>query len=229
MKIDELNRIKTIKLSDILAGAEEGTGTFAEILDETLREIIIPVLDDYDNIIGMHHKTDPEVDDDFEALRFENRYKGLPIDDWFLKSLKLKADGLKATDTYIVDVGENGNGIKVILETGEPIIIEEAWKPASNLEVSGDCPDTVVITRDICAEMREELNLEVDDDIYDYYIEKDCYFLRDDFARYLRHTYGRYLSGKCEKDDQFYITVEPNEDNTDYNFVLSDIKWGRRK
>lgn len=189
MNINELNRIKTVNIEEAVAGVERGSGTFKEILDNVMSEVIIPLVDNAGRIIGMNFDTKVEnlIQDSIEQRKFEIRYCCKPIMAWVMKSLQLKADG-----KVIAEVIENEEGIKVVTNTGEIIDIETYYIPNTN---------NPAVER---VQLPSELKIPYDDcDAED----------EDEVIAYLRNTYDHYLSGKHEKpivefdDDEEVIKV----------------------
>ena len=168
MNINELNRIKMVNIEEKLAGVERGTGTFKEILDNVMSGVIIPLIDNSGNIVGMNFDTKVAnlIDDCIEQRKFEMRYCCKPVMSWVLKALELKADR-----KVIVEVIENSEGIKVVTETGETIDIETYYRPSARPAV--ELPSEVDIA---ASEIRG-------DDVM------------KEVKKYLRNTYNHYLSG----------------------------------
>lgn len=169
MNINELNRINPINIEAAMNGVERGSGTFKEILDNVMDNIIVPLVDNSGMIVGMSFDTHAEsiVQDCIEQMKFEMRYSCKPVMEWVLKSLELKADR-----KVISEVIENDEGIKVVTETGEVIEIETyAQTPVYN-RVENALPSEV-------------------------YIEEDTIenYSMDAVKKHLRKTYGHYLSG----------------------------------
>lgn len=196
MYINELNRINTINIEAAVAGTERGSGTFKEILDNVMSNVIVPLTINNGMIVGMSFDTHcgSVVEDCIEQRKFEIRYSSKPIMDWVLKALELKADR-----KVISEVIENEEGIKVVTDQGEVIEIESyAVRNVSHAAPTIELPSEV----DIDCEQLESSDMK-------------------EVKKYLRNTYGHYLSG---------FDGDPNiEVDEDENVVhVSNISWGRK-
>ena len=204
MNINELNRIKTVNIEEKLAGVERGTGTFKEILDNVMAEVIIPLIDNPGTIVGISFdtKVDNVIDDCIEQRKFEMRYCCKPIMKWVLKALEIKAAG-KA----VAEVIENEDGIKVVTETGEVIDIETYDRPSVESAASKvELPSEVEITY----EEADEASIE------------ECPEEEQLVLAYLRNKYNHYLSGKHEAP-----TIEFDDENC--VIKVTNIHWGRKR
>lgn len=184
MYINELNRITTVNIEAAVAGTQRGSGTFKEILDNVMADVIVPIVNNAGMIIGMsfNTKTDNIVQDNIEQKKFEIRYCCKPVMEWVLKSLELKADR-----KVIAEVIEDETGIKVVTDQGEVIEIETYRsvtnpyrEPTITLPSEVDIPMTAVPDDDMKA-----------------------------VKSYLRNTYGHYLSGV---DEDPTITVDEEQE-----------------
>lgn len=182
MNINEFNKIKAINIDAEIRGTIPNSGTFKEILDNVMSEVIIPIVNDAGTIIGMSFNTNTDniIKDCIEQRKFQIRYSGKNVMGWVLKSLMLKADGKR-----ISEVIENDEGIKVITDLGEIIDIEAAYQPRSRAAAE-ELPSEVEIAKE---DLRTDIPM--------------LMAVKD----YLRNTYNHYLSGFAEDP-----TIEERED-----------------
>lgn len=196
MNINELNRITTINIEAAVENVERGSGTFKEILDNVMSNIIVPLVNNAGTIIGISFNTatDNIIQDNIEQRKFEMRYCCKPVMAWVLKALQIKADG-----KVVAEVIENDEGIKVVTDQGEVIEIESyarqyhAASPTITLPSEVDIPMSEVPEDDMKA-----------------------------VKKYLRDTYGHYLSGF---DDDPTVTVDEEQEC----LHVTNISWGRKK
>ena len=205
MNINELNRIKTVNVEEKVAEVVAGSGTFKEILDKVMANEILPIVSNSGNIVGISYdsKVSNLIDDNIAQVAFEKRYQGINVMDYVLTALKLKAD-----NAQIAEVQEDADGIRVILNNGEVVVVR------SYSHNSETCP----------ARITEELPSEVEityDEADNYGIEEGP---EEDkmTLKYLRDKYGHYLSGAhpaptIEYDDEACL------------IKVSNIHWGRKK
>lgn len=205
MNINELNRIKTVNVEEKVAEVVAGSGTFKEILDKVMANEILPIVSNSGNIVGISYdsKVSNLIDDNIAQVAFEKRYQGIDVMSYVLTALKLKAD-----NAQIAEVQEDEEGIRVILNNGEVVVVR------SYAQASEDRPAKVV----------EELPSEVEIT----YDEADSHSIEEGpeedkmTLKYLRDKYNHYLSGAhpaptIEYDDEARL------------IKVSNIHWGRKK
>ena len=198
MNINELNRIRTINIEEKIANVEAGSGTYREILDKVMANEIIPIVSNSGMIVGISYdsKVDNLIDDNIAQIAFEKRYRGKDVMRYVLSALKLKANG-----SEIADVQEDASGIRVILTSGEVIVVAEYRTPVARPE-----PVTLPESLDIPLEQfetEEEVTIK-------------------DVKSYLRNTYDHYLSGEYADPD-----IELDAENG--VIKVTNIHWGRKR
>lgn len=197
MNINQLNRIKTINVDERIASVEPGTGTFKEILDKVMCDELIPIVNGAGNIVGISYdsKVESLIEDNIAKIAFEKRYRGKPIMEYTLSALKLKA-----TAAEIAEVQEDDAGVRVILASGEVVVIEERVSRA----VPRSTP-TDTLPSELEIDITELENTDV-----------------DTVKKYLRDKYDRYLAGG-------YRDPEVDVDEEAGKVTVSNIRWGRKR
>ena len=154
MNLNELNVIKSINVEAPVAGVKAGTGTFMNILDKVYCGDIVPLTTNSGDIVGMSYDAHAEnrIEDNIAEMKFQKQYAGLPIMEWVLAALRLKA-----TNTAIDEVIENGLDVKVVTYNGEEIIITEAPKYGDYNSYKEELPDNIELSF-------RELNIDIYDD-----------------------------------------------------------------
>lgn len=199
MNINDLNPIKTVNIESAM-NTERGTGTFKEILDKVYADEIRPLVMNDGTIVGISYdaKTSNHIDDNLEQMKFERRYAGKPVMDYVLKALECKAKNVK-----VREVVENDNGVKVVTEDGEEIIVINNSNYNTSNYYSEELPEEVEIPyTDLGIEYGDELD-------------------EDDVRDYLREEYDHYLARGCELDIEY--------DDDDEYVLVSNIEWGRKR
>lgn len=204
MNINEFNRIKTINVEERVADVVAGTGTFKEICDKVYADEIIPIVNGAGMIVGLSYdsKVTTLVEDNIAQVAFEKRYRGIDVMGYTMKALELKADRKR-----IQEIQEDAEGIRVICEGGEVIVITERRKVENPYEVP---------------------RIELPSDVEITYDEADSYGIEEGpeedkmVLRYLRNAYDHYLSGAhpaptIEYDDEARLVK------------VSNIHWGRKR
>ena len=198
MNINELNRIRTINIEEKIANVEAGSGTYREILDKVMANEIIPIVSNSGMIVGISYdsKVDNLIDDNIAQIAFEKRYRGKDVMGYVLSALKLKANG-----SEIADVQEDASGIRVILTSGEVIVVAEYRTPVARPE-----PVALPESLDIPLEQfgtEEDVNIKA-------------------VKSYLRNKYDHYLSGDYADPD-----IELDAENG--VIKITNIHWGRKR
>ena len=202
MNINELNRIKTINIEERVADVEAGTGTYREIHDKVFADEIIPVVDSYGHIVGISYdsKVQNLIDDNIAQVAFEKRYRGKDVMRYVMHALQLKA-----TNAQVADIQEDDMGIRVVLENGEVVIIEERTQ-----RNSCDQEDTIPIP------------LPSETEIPMLALAQYGGNNMTAVKKYLRDNYDHYLSG-----DYFDPNNEVDEDEG--VIKVTEIHWGRKR
>lgn len=202
--INEFNRIKTINVEERTAEVVAGSGTYKEILDKVMANEIIPIVSPSGAIVGISYdsKVTNLIDDNIAQVAFEKRYRGIDVMGYVMSALELKAN-----NASIAEVQEDAEGIRVILENGEAVIIKQyAQRPAATSEVPVPLPSEVEITYD----------------------EADNYGIEEGpnedkmTLKYLRDKYDHYLSGEYAAPDIAY-------DDEAKVIKVTNIHWGRKR
>lgn len=202
MNINELNRINPINVEAETDKVKANSGTFKEILDKIYDGSIRPLINNSGEIIGISYDAGAAtiVEDNIAEKVFAKRYANLPVMDWTLAALKMRADG-----KVIAEVTESEeDGIYVTFEDGEVEVIQESRKHRSYDDESYEddsAPDSVEIP----------------------YSELENPYSEKAIKAYLRDTYNRYLSGTTTKQ----FDAEP--DDEDEIVKITNIAWGRKK
>lgn len=205
MNINELNRINPINVEAETDKARANSGTFKEILDKVYDGSIRPLINNSGEIIGISYDAGAAtiVEDNIAERVFAKRYANLPVMEWTLAALKMRADG-----KVIAEVTESEeDGIYVTFESGEVEVIQESRKRRSYEDEDDEsyeddsAPDSVEIP----------------------YSELENPYSEKAIKAYLRDTYNRYLSGTATKQ----FDAEP--DDEDEIVKITNIAWGRKK
>ena len=202
MNINELNRIKTVNVDAAVESVVAGSGTYKEILDKVMANEIIPIVTNSGTIVGISYDSKVEnlLDDNIAQVAFEKRYRGINVMRYVLSALELKANGAK-----IADVQEDADGIRVILENGEAVIITQyAQRPTTTSEVPVPLPSEVEIPySEYCPDEDEEK-------------------AKKAVLAVLRNKYDHYLSGEYQAPD---IEFDAENEVT----KVTNIHWGRKR
>lgn len=179
MNINELNRVRTINIDEQVADVVAGSGTYREIHEKVFSRDIIPIQDNYGNIIGISYdsKVTNLIDDNIAQVAFEKRYRGINVMRYVLTALQLLA-----TNANVAEIQEDEMGERVVLANGEVIIVRERHvAPAVRERL--ELPNAVEITAaDLDVDNLEGVTIA-------------------DVKRYLREKYDHYLSGNYEDPD----------------------------
>lgn len=198
MNINELNRIRTVNIEEKIADVVAGSGTYREILDKVMCDEILPIVSSSGTIVGISYdsKVDNLIDDNIAKIAFEKRYRGKDVMRYVMSALKLKA-----TNAQIADVQEDASGIRVILENGEVVVIEERYEPER-----------------VERQPAVELPSSVDIPLEAFGTEEDV--TPRAVKAYLRNKYDHYLSGEW---------VDPDIGMDDGVIKVTNIHWGRKR
>lgn len=200
MNINELNRIKTINIEEKVADIQYGTGTYREIHDKVFAEEIIPIVNNYGMIVGISYDSKVEnlIEDNIAQIAFERRYRGKDVMKYVMTALQLKA-----TNAQVADIQEDDMGIRVILNNGEVVEVEERHQPEVTEQLATvELPFELSIPTLAIAQYGD-INI-------------------NNIKKYLRDTYDHYLSG--EYADPEY-TIDENEGMIEVKY----IHWGRKR
>lgn len=215
MNINELNRINYVNIDEATRGEVSGSGTFKEIIDNVYNGKIVPLTNMSGRIIGMSYNVGEQdmIQDNIAQKKFEIRYSGLPIMDWVLKALKLRADGKQ-----IAEVIEKSDGeISVTLTTGEVEIIREGTFSYDSEEDYEDRDE------EECDRDEEEADGELPSEITIDYGEMRYLggtWNKARIKKYLRNKYKHFLS-KYDSD------IIINDDSENREVKVTNIHWGR--
>lgn len=193
------NLIKSVNIDKAMEGVEYGTGTFGNILYNVSKDIIYPLVNNVGDVIGIGYESGCNgAEDSIAKMKFERAYCGKPVQDWVNKALQIKYSG-KAWD----EVKEDDCNIKVVFSDGSEEIIS-GYVEAYCHEDDDLLPD--------------EVEIDIEDECFEQEPGED-HQTRRAIKRYLKDTYGYYLSGNCE--NQFDYEVG------DDRVYVSNIQWGR--
>lgn len=198
MNINELNRIHTVNIEEKIANVEAGSGTYREILDKVMSDEILPIVSNSGMIVGISYdsKVNNLIEDNIAQVAFEKRYRGKDVMRYVMSALKLKA-----TNAQIAEVQEDASGVRVILEHGEVIVIEERYQPE-------------LVERQPAMELPSSLDIPLES----FGTEEDV--TPRAVKAYLRDKYDHYLSGEY---------VDPDIVMEDGVIKVTNIHWGRKR
>lgn len=208
MNINDLNKIKTVNL-DQRVGEVKPDGTFKELFDAVMDNTLIPLVDNAGNILGGSFSMPAKdlVEDNINRVRFEMRYATKPLMVWFYKALELKVNpevqvyGIKE----IVENGEDGGDVKVVLNNGKELVISEVINYSN-------CAD------DDYADEEDNLPTTI-------YLEEDLDIDPDlptrEIRRLIKNEYGYFLA----RDYNLQAHVDYDDD---HGWALYNVKWGRK-
>lgn len=205
MNINELNRIKTVNVEEKVAEVVAGSGTFKEILDKVMANEILPIVSNSGNIVGVSYdsKVSNLIDDNIAQVAFERRYQGIDVMSYVLAALKLKAD-----NAQIAEVQEDEEGIRVILNNSEVVVIRSYARSSEPRpeRVVEELPNTEEISYDEAAACGIECSPNGDKMV----------------LKHLRDKHNRYLAGGLPAP-----TIEYDDDARVIR--ITNIIWGRKK
>lgn len=198
MNINELNRIHTVNIEEKIADVVAGSGTYREILDKVMCDEILPIVSSSGMIVGISYdsKVNNLIDDNIAQVAFEKRYRGKDVMRYVMSALKLKA-----TNAQIAEVQEDASGVRVILENGEVITVEERCHP--------EC-----VERQPAVELPSSVEIPLEA----FGTEEDV--TPRAIKAYLRNQYDHYLSGDY---------VDPDIVMEDGVIKVTNIHWGRKR
>lgn len=206
MNINNLNQIKTVNL-DQRVGEVKADGTFKELFDAVMDNILIPLVDNAGNILGGSFSMPAKdlVEDNINRVRFEMRYATKPLMSWFYKALELKVN--PEVQVYgVKEIVENGEDVKVVLNNGKELVVSEAMDYPDSMHG----PDSTNEEDNLPTTIYLEEDLDIDPDLP-----------TREIRRLIKNEYGYFLA----RDYNLQAHVDYDDD---HGWALYNVRWGRK-
>lgn len=127
---------KHVNVEKPLEGIFAGTGTYRDICEKVYDDTIYPLTDNAGNIVGLGYETGlTGAEDSIELMKFEKRYSGKPVMEYFQTALKAKYEG-KALEEALTLYDEKAHNSHTKVEEDLPSEVT-----IKKEDINNDCSD----------------------------------------------------------------------------------------
>lgn len=120
---------KHVNVEQPLMNVKAGEGTYEEICEKIYNDTIYPLTDNAGNVVGLGYETGlTGAEDSIELRKFEKRYRGKPVMEYFERALRAKYEGKS-------------------LEEALTLYEEKAPNSDTKTETEEDLPNEVIIRK----------------------------------------------------------------------------------
>lgn len=130
--------LKHVNVEQPLMNVKAGEGTYNEICEKTYDGTIYPLTDNAGNVVGLGYETGlTGAEDSIELRKFEKRYRGKPVMEYFERALKAKYEG-KSLEEALTLYEEKAHNSDIKTETEEDLPNEVTIRKE---DINNNCSD----------------------------------------------------------------------------------------